>query len=633
MKRDTNSISKHAENNFDVGKNLIKRDTDYEDIEKFLDEKFHEINKNDASEEFSDEEETFIQKRSSIDLRNSIRKLENAIDVNEFLVRNLLEIGEESEETAKLISKDLDDAVTEIKSLDEDIVDILETAKSADNSIHKRIRHKRETDFFSPADVDPVALQIFGPILEQKKREKRLVQEKLAEVRDEFIRCKKSANGENHPTDCDAIYHQVLDRFREITKKFKEIEVIIEKMEEFHGKSNDSNEEKKKKKDKKKKKKKVKNSSESNESSEEFKKKKSTTAAPEDVTTIVNEDFQPTTENEIETSTSDEFETTTMTIFDENSEENFISRDQKVPKMRDTIVQPLNLRDFGDDPSLQMATTETCPASAFNDDILGHPSFQEDLNDPHSGMKFFQNHHSVDHFVDQKIQRSQRGPISDMISPIIEDFQEIADEGRNMFEDMIDNGQNGESNLEKSQKSSTTDKNNVGASGPFIALCEQMSKAKQAQQQPQVFEQPQQQHFVPVPLSAFANPAAMQFPTMETMKGSAKVMMNPGFNMMQYPVCFMHYPQYRLPQQQLYYPGLIPGITQPGGKVVEPNDDTIDPEFIRKSSQSLFLMNRIIKKNFCLQASTCLQLFQGSFVQCQFQLQILNNLLTEQMIP
>jgi hypothetical protein len=58
--------------------------------------------------------------------------------------------------------------------------------------------------------------------------------------------------------------------------------------------------------------------------------------------------------------------------------------------------------------------------------------------------------------------------------------------------------------------------------------------------------------------------------------------MNPGFNMMPYPVCFVNYPQYRVPQQQqFYYPGLMP-MTQPGGKVDKTNPDNIDPEFIRQ---------------------------------------------------
>jgi hypothetical protein len=48
---------------------------------------------------------------------------------------------------------------------------------------------------------------------------------------------------------------------------------------------------------------------------------------------------------------------------------------------------------------------------------------------------------------------------------------------------------------------------------------------------------------------------------------------------MPYPVCFVNYPQYRMPQQQFYYPGLMP-MTQPGGKIVN-NHGTIDPEFVR----------------------------------------------------
>jgi hypothetical protein len=102
--------------------------------------------------------------------------------------------------------------------------------------------------------------------------------------------------------------------------------------------------------------------------------------------------------------------------------------------------------------------------------------------------------------------------------------------------------------------------------------------AKQSKQAtPQQFDQ---HNFaaVPIPLSGFTNPP-IQFPsTGETKKTSSKVMMNPGFNLMPYPVCFVNYPQYRMQQPHFYYPGLIP-MTQPGGKV--DNHDTIDPEFIR----------------------------------------------------
>lgn len=60
------------------------------------------------------------------------------------------------------------------------------------------------------------------------------------------------------------------------------------------------------------------------------------------------------------------------------------------------------------------------------------------------------------------------------------------------------------------------------------------------------------------------------------MKATSKVMMNPNFPMMSYPVCFVGYPQ--MPQQQPQQMFFMPNFHS-GGK--HNRTDTIDSEFIR----------------------------------------------------
>lgn len=588
-KRTINEITKFTENklDFDMDKNMIKRNTDFDNIESFLSKKYREVNKNDASEEFSDEDNTFVQKRSS-DLKSSIRKLERTIQENENLIRTLVGKTDRSEETANLIAKDLDDVESELNGMDDDIVSLLETAHMTDNSIHKRIRHKRETDFTS-FDIDPIALQLFAPRLEEKKREKRLVQQKLAEVRDEFIRCKKSALSEGS-NNCEGIYHRVMDRFREITKKFKEIEEIVEEMEHFNPSRAAGSDERKKKKDKKKKKEK-KSSEESKESSEENKKKKKTTTSTPEVLTTTENIFNdstdvPTAFFDSTTEAQMTVETTTMLEEHPDSSENevrFASFERRKPQA--AYAEPDTIYELpADESSLKLTSTETCPVSAFDSEIRAHPKFHSDLEDNHSTHKFFQNHPTLDELVAKKIERNQGNPFQNALEDL-EDVKFMTDGARDLVKDVViadDNQQLGTeseivSRAQSSPKSTFKNSDTIGASGPFIALCEQMAKQGKQAQETLSPQQPSQQHqFAPIqiPLSGFSN--GVHFPpTGETSKATSKVFMNPNYNMMmQYPICFVNYPQYRSPQP-FYYPGLMP-VTQPGKF-----DDTIDPEFIR----------------------------------------------------
>lgn len=527
-KRSANDIQKISAKK--IEKNMIKRDTE---IESYLDKKYHEVNKNDASEELSVEKNSFIQKRSSDDLKNSIRKLEQVIEINDNFFKSLSGLTEDSEETAILIAKDINDIEQEILSLDSDIVGLLESASMTDNSIHKRIRHKRETKI-SFSDIDPVAIEFYAPILERKKREKRLSQEKLAEVRDEFIRCKKAASGEA-TTECDGVYHKVMDRFREITKKFKEIEAIVEEMEDFKPSRTNEDVERKKKKKKEKK------SSEDSEESSEKKKNKKTSIDPIITSTTVFD------------SPPEEATTIEVTTISDNDSDNL----NPSPQFREQKF--LAAFDGRGEEEFFFTTTEseteaqTCPAGAFNDEVQVRPKFQEDLDDRYSQSKLYEQHETLDDLVRGRLERNQRRNFGEMIT----------DEAQQSIDESV--------GAEKQKNSDT-----IGASGPFMTLCEQQI-AKQKQNQPE----PVHTNFnqFQIPLSNFAN---VHFPvTSESSKGSAKVMVNPGFSMMPYPVCFVNYPQqYRMQQQPFFYPGVIP-VTQPGGKSGKIQQDSIDPEFVR----------------------------------------------------
>jgi hypothetical protein len=83
-------------------------------------------------------------------------------------------------------------------------------------------------------------------------------------------------------------------------------------------------------------------------------------------------------------------------------------------------------------------------------------------------------------------------------------------------------------------------------------------------------------NFIPIPLSNFAGNQMVPFPTTgETMKATSKVMMNPGYNLMPYPVCFVQMPHY---QPRYFYPMMAPMHPQQSGGN---HASRIDSDFIR----------------------------------------------------
>jgi hypothetical protein len=285
---------------------LIKRSakiSDHDEISDLLDEKYHEVNQN----------ENLIRPRRE-NLENSIEKLERTLENSGNFIQDLKN-NEIDEETSNLIQKNLHDLSIEMKAIDDDIISLLETSNLIDNSIHKRIRHKRNV-----GNLHEIDTLNYGrvPILEEKKREKRLIQQKLEEVRDEFIRCKKS-----NSNDCDEIYTRVMKRFKEITRKFKEIEDIMKDMDVVEidkkpaERADKSDEQKSdEKKDKKDKKKKPKKSSEEENSSEE--KPKTSNEETTDINHDAESDTKTTTEEIEEDDESEETTTENITKSGEN---------------------------------------------------------------------------------------------------------------------------------------------------------------------------------------------------------------------------------------------------------------------------------------------------------------------------
>lgn len=591
-----NKISQFSNENF-----IIKREAEFEDMDELLSAKYGEVNRNYVMNESDDDGNLY--KRSNY-LRNSIQELESTLDKSENFLKNIVNRPVDKE-TAYLIEKDIRDVEDEINGLDDDIVSLLEISDLTDKSTHKRVRHKRGVSNQEFFDLNPVTVLQYAPILEEKKREKRLIQQKLAEVRDEFIRCKKSVGGtqQDLPDDCEKVYHKVIDRFRQITKKFKEIEDIVNEMEVLgvaRGKSDEnSSEEDKIKKDKKKKKKKKKD--QKGESSEEKFHKNATTEF-ENVTTTLSNLPQTTTIHTTESSTklitesstilSTESSTTvdTTTTTDESTSHH-PKEDHKL------IVQPEGLLDDEtstisnkisnivlQSPNLfeneQGEVTSSCPASIESRMVDGykHHSIVDDFK-----LQAYHPHAEKDHII------------SERVNPILETLDKIADRIEENFLTPIDFSPPSPHKPLSAESSEQVGASHNQGRESFTSLCENLSKSTGSKQAQFI---PDNQNFAPIQMSGFASGSHFP-PTTGEVKGSSKVVMSPGFSgVMPYPLCFVQYPQHRQ-QQAYYYPtyhqGMITYVpimqqfpTQPGGNSQQ---DKIDPRSMSNGGlQKLILL-------------------------------------------
>lgn len=468
----------------EVSKNLLKRN---DEMREFLDSK---------NEEILHDENSMIKKRENDDLKNSIRKVEN-----DFL-------DPTSDERMQFIEEDLEDINENFKMIEMDIDELLKT-----RNIHKR--EKREIERNEHDEMIRKKREYFLTKLEEKKREKRLAQEHFSDVREEFIRCKKSAED---PQQCEDIYQKLKLSFNSITEKLHEIEQIIKAMEtEARMVEQEENVEldllhgikKTIKKLKKKKKLKLlfgRTSSEESFESEEI---------AEDTTTMTTEVATEETLGET---------TTIQNIDSSESPEDIESH-----SLLSAISRP---------------ATESCPAeSVMNDEIRRHPMFAEELDDFKHKMGHEHQHHSVDHVVDKKFNKQISDDATENIVGRIIDIYGSPNAQRNQ-------AQNRQINR---------DKIDPNMSGPFMSLCDQMSK------QQHMHSQSQPQGLNVVPFSAFPT-------TAEASKGSSKVVMNPGFAG-GYPICFVNQPQPQnfiypvMPQYQMHpqfvYPTAIAGNYRP----------------------------------------------------------------------
>lgn len=572
-KKRSSSVNEDSKvrSNVDSDKNVIKRGADG-GIDAFLRAQYREINVNAASEEG----ENFVQtKKRSSDIKAAAKKMKELDNEGS---EEAGELDEMLQEAIKIYAEDLkkleDDE--EIRSLDNEIIEQIENAQMSANTIHKRKRNRREVDDFL-IQFDPDTIKEYYPILEEKKREKRFVQQKLAEVRDEFIRCKKAVPEDNNEV-CDRIYQNVMGRFRDVTQKIKEIEEIFQEIgEQSKAKSEETM--RKSKKDKKKKK--DRKSCESEESNEEEKKKKkkkkeeekekfSTTAEP-------SNDVDPpattpadtaTTEPPIETTSVDE--TTEMTELPPNS------GPRMVPELREEFPEPEISSQQESVISASISNVAfkaedqpSCPSNAFDSGFRMPPNFHESIAGSPQTFKSNDHGHNVGELIESKFERNQRGPMGDMLDDFFDDARKVVHKSKVLIEETVD-GVNDLPALEETQSSQLQ---NADTNGQIVSLCEQIARqGKQANPQPQ----PQ---LIPVhmPLSNFGGQGGHFPPTGETTKVTSKVMMNPNFPMMSYPVCFVGYPQYAPQPQPMFYGGYMPNT---GGKD-NSTYDAIDPEFIR----------------------------------------------------
>ncbi|KAG5666387.1 hypothetical protein PVAND_014416 [Polypedilum vanderplanki] len=482
----------HRDQKFVIKSNLLKRQS-HDDITNILRDRLKEVNKN-----------KFEYRRN---LQNSIEKFEKKLADTEDFFRDI-NANMIDDENSLMIAKNLHDMNEELSALDNDIVSLLESSNLIDTTVRKRIRHKRSLNN---------------------------IQQKFEEVREEFIRCKKSTDGTNK-NDCDKVYRKVMNRFKEITRKFQEIEKIVNDMDIVDIK--DRNEKDKKKLEEK-------NSSEQMQ-----------TTISEIENSVTSSFFHKTIEN-------DKFIESTIST----KKNPFRKSDDKSIENEEEKVQVKLQSAFFDSTE----ETTACPAmsqlnSFLPNEIKKHPKVIEDLHDFHHFNSKLDQHHPN---LNLKIEKRIHGEVNYGIRDIIEDIKDLIEDGLDHYhnEDLHKNS------LE----------NNLGATREtsFTSLCQNLN-AKIAEQQTPVQNHPHS-HFMPVTYSG-------SFPvTAEASKGTSKVVMNPQYNLnaMPYPVCFMQYPQqYRAPY---FYPNVMPMpvINAPTGAFFIPSGRPLTvPTFLSRSNDA-----------------------------------------------
>lgn len=566
--------------------------------------------------------------RKKKELPDIVRKKRSANDIirddtdsNNIIKRNVETDGVDIEQFLdmkyKEVMNDEFDLIEDFDGEDEEVI------PGRSNYFTKRQTRKKRSA--SSDGLDPVMLN-YVPRLESKKREKRQVEEKLEQAKSDYIRCRKEAKP---GYQCDHLYQIVMDNFREITKKFNEIEEIIREMhppdqnisaiQEASDKNKDKQDkkDKKNKKDKKKKDKKQ-SSEESGESKEMFTTVESTTrpqATTQHTTTISRKPaaaFEESTIHEIAVKPTTPSTTTKATARPLIVQPDFLINDydettpeipEETTKVQEVVkfttvasstihsklkvvssttttpettipVTSSTIKPFTESSLRQTADIGSCPANDFK----GHPMFDEELEGDTKWYRKHPTHHEVsDQFVVKKIQRGdkliekhpQRGDqtVNDLSNYAHPKSITRCDKsaGREAFEEELTEGDAPESTVQKPGPETK-----VSDAGPFLQLCEQMARSnvnKQAVPPAQFAEQ-----FVPLNhMTNFGGPAG-HFPvTGETMKSTSKVMMNPGYNLMPYPVCFVSYPYQQYRQQPFFYPNMMQNVhqqqTYPGGKM------------------------------------------------------------------
>lgn len=181
-----------------------------------------------------------------------------------------------------------------------------------------------------------------------------------------------------------------------------------------------------------------------------------------------------------------------------------------------------------------------CPATSFDSSVNKPPKFVDELQDDRFlSTKLYDHEPSFDKKIDRKITGNY-----------------VLDGVSHLLHDIIDDGIQTIASNTRSE-----------------------SDRKKTQEDRQV-----QRNFAPMQFSGFANAPVVYPTTGETMKATSRITMNPGYNLMPYPVCFINYQQQHRPVQPYFYPQMMPMPmmhTQPGGN--DHNGSLIALEYIRQN--------------------------------------------------
>lgn len=421
-------------------------------------------------------------------------------------------------------------------------------------------------------------------------RNKRRAEREFLTLKKQYTRCKKSAAPMQHPNKCDDIYERFVHIAREISDKYSSMTDILQ---ELHPEQNwaplnippniDGKQRSKHKFEEKKKKEKKEKEEKDTSSSEEEKHTIELENGEKYVIKIKNKTSTVLNVPTVQPTEIPKTSTTEKPTVEEISE---VTTHKMASKLftatEETIIIP---KDVSTTPIVTTTTTTTAtttekPVTHTTIKNIEHSTSNTPLAESTTqNLAEVTPSHITLPLPTISTISSLSEPIHE-IKPVPRVHEELSAEDphshKKSFSDKYTilqpvNGANGRSSSTNDKTKSlnsggTTTVEAMGPSGPFITLCEKLSKQQQQQQQTNINQMKQQQMtaFGGTPNSGgvqihsiqnqFTSRGPQQTPmTGESMKASAQVLMNPGLSYMSNPVCFHAIPiqQFRsyIPQQ------------------------------------------------------------------------------------